>query len=827
MKKGLSVWPALSTVAYGVFSALFYAFGVHADDDIQFDSNFLRISHPENVDLSAYMNNALPAGRYRADIYLNDKLVMIDDIRISGKDARSQRILLSQATVTGLQLKKSRLCASNAGQWCDLQAVLPESRLKFNGGRQRLDVRIPQAMLQHVARGSVNPVLWDAGIPALMLGYNVNGYRSENSSGEYNNLYAALNGGLNIGAWYFRHNGTLSWQQQNGTQQNKYTVLNSYVQHPLAGIAGNLILGESNTSGQLFDSVSFTGASVASDDRMLPASRRGYAPEIRGVAQTNAKVTIRQNGKVIYETTVSPGAFVINDLYPSGYGGDLNVTVREADGTQHFFDVPYASVAQLLRPGTSRYSATAGRLRGDYLSERPAFSEVTYQRGLTNSLTGSGGIQATSFYQAMQAGLAVGTPVGAVSLDTTWSQTRLREKTLRGESIRLSYSKYIPASRTQFSLATWRYSTGNYLSLMDATLLHQQRPDETTDDQTGRTRNRVTLTLSQGLPDKWGQLYVTGILQDYWGRKGYDQQYQAGYTLTTGRMNWSLGVNRSRSAGGEFQNIWTLSFNMPLGSASTPLLTGQVSRDGQGHFSEQVALSGSAGERRQFSWNAGASHQYQSGDSGQIGGSWTGPVSTLTANYAQGKAWKSGSVGVSGTAVAHSGGVTFSPWTGNTFALVEAKGAEGAEIPGYAGTRVDGSGYALVPNLMPYQKNAISIDTTSVEDNLDLDSTSQQVIPYAGAVVKVKYRATAGVPVLIKVSRSNGEGVPFSARATDANENIVGYVGQGSRLYARLAQQNGVLELRWAEGEGARCKMKYSLPSTAGKKLLIFNAICN
>ena len=182
---------------------------------------------------------------------------------------------------------------------------------------------------------------------------------------------------------------------------------------------------------------------------------------------------------------------------------------------------------------------------------------------------------------------------------------------------------------------------------------------------------------------------------------------------------------------------------------------------------------------------------------------------------------------MSGTAVAHSGGVTFSPWTGNTFALVEAKGAEGAEIPGYAGTRVDGLGYALVPNLMPYQKNAVSIDTTSVEDDLDLDSTSKQVIPYAGAVVKVKYRATEGVPVLIKVRRSNGEGVPFSARATDASNNIVGYVGQGGRLYARLAQQCGILELRWAEGEGSRCKMKYSLPSTSGKKLLIFDSICN
>lgn len=133
----------------------------------------------------------------------------------------------------------------------------------------------------------------------------------------------------------------------------------------------------------------------------------------------------------------------------------------------------------------------------------------------------------------------------------------------------------------------------------------------------------------------------------------------------------------------------------------------------------------------------------------------------------------------------------FLSWTGNTFALVEAKGAEGAEIPGYAGTRVNRAGYALVPNLMPYQKNSVSIDPTSVEDDPDLDSTSQQVIPYAGAVVKVKYRAAEGVPVLVTVRRSNGEGVPFSARAIDASNKTVGYVGQGAPVCPSGAAKRG------------------------------------
>lgn len=167
-----------------------------------------------------------------------------------------------------------------------------------------------------------------------MLGYSLNGYSSSSNGQTFNSAFAGINTGLNLGSWYFRHNGSYNWQE-NG--DSKYSSINSYVQRDVPAALGRVLLGQSNTTGQLFDTVPFTGAQFSTDDRMLPESLRGYAPEVRGIARTNALVTVRQSGQVLYETTVSPGEFIIDDLYPTGYGGNLDVTVREADGsTQNF-----------------------------------------------------------------------------------------------------------------------------------------------------------------------------------------------------------------------------------------------------------------------------------------------------------------------------------------------------------------------------------------------------------------------------------------------------------------------------------------------------------
>ena len=55
--------------------------------------------------------------------------------------------------------------------------------------------------------------------------------------------------------------------------------------------------------------------------------------------------------------------FAISDLYATGYNGDLEVTVKETNGKESYFVVPYSSVPQLLREGYSRYSVAAGEIR--------------------------------------------------------------------------------------------------------------------------------------------------------------------------------------------------------------------------------------------------------------------------------------------------------------------------------------------------------------------------------------------------------------------------------------------------------------------------------
>jgi len=63
------------------------------------------------------------------------------------------------------------------------------------------------------------------------------------------------------------------------------------------------------------------------------------------------------------------------DLYPTNSGGDLIVTIHEADGSQDTFTVPYASIPGLVRKEALYYDLSMGYLDDSYISNRPGFGE--------------------------------------------------------------------------------------------------------------------------------------------------------------------------------------------------------------------------------------------------------------------------------------------------------------------------------------------------------------------------------------------------------------------------------------------------------------------
>ncbi|EIQ5684246.1 fimbria/pilus outer membrane usher protein, partial [Salmonella enterica subsp. enterica serovar Newport] len=175
----------------------------------------------------------------------------------------------------------------------------------------------------------------------------------------------------------------------------------TYAERGINSLKSRLTLGESYTTGSVFDSVPFRGVMLASDENMVPYNQRAFAPVVRGIARTQARVEVRQNGYLMSAQTVPAGPFEITDLPSTGGSGDLLVTVLESDGSRQDITVPYNTPAIALRQGYLKYSVAGGQYRSssDYVRHSPVMSaELMY--GLPWNLTVYGGIQTAEHYQS-------------------------------------------------------------------------------------------------------------------------------------------------------------------------------------------------------------------------------------------------------------------------------------------------------------------------------------------------------------------------------------------------------------------------------------------
>ncbi|TCQ91465.1 MULTISPECIES: fimbria/pilus outer membrane usher protein [Rahnella] len=809
-----------------VWSALLFSHVVcyAGSDTVMFNSAFMRSA----IDVNDYaQGNPVLPGIHRVDLYINERWKGRTDVNFSLPDNQSKIAhacfnikLLSELGIDSEKLDENVIYQLKDPHQCaDINMLLPGLDVSYDVTTQHLNVTAPQIYLLRHARGYVSPELWDKGITAATLEYDYNAYHSEMSETQsISTQYLGLLGGINWDVWRLRYKGSFNQSDENGWE---YDNASTYVERAIVPIRSKLVIGESMTEGQVFDSVGFRGAMLASDDRMYMDSQRGYAPVISGVANTTALVQISQRGTRIYETTVPPGSFVIDELYPTGTGGDLLVTVKEADGSERSFTVTYASIAELLRPGTTRYTLMSGTYRNSTVNEKPLIAMGTIRHGFTNLITGYGGVLGGGKYQSVAGGIALNTSLGAISSDITHARTQLHnEISKEGQSYSLAFSKILPVVNTNITLANYRYSSAGYYSIDDAMLIRDQQTSAGNAFYSSsiNRKNRVQISATQDLSEVWGTLNISASTQDYWNRGGRDTEYQMGYTNTFSWFNLNINASRTRDL---VKNIWdnkiAVGISLPLGSSANSVYFNSTYVQERDHQGIQNSVSGSAGDERQYTYSAfgNADHYSSMGNRNTAGasGNWNSPYTRLGGSFSAGQGYQQYGATLSGGAIAYGNGVVFTPIMGDTMAVVEANHASGAKVANNSSLALDKSGKAAVPYLTPYRQNSIELDPKGLSNDIALDVTRQNSVPTAGAVVLLKYETDFGYSALLQISSVRNEEIPFGTPVTDEKNERVGYIAQGSQSFIRVKKSEGKLNVKWGSSPSQQCELLYQLPA--------------
>lgn len=670
----------------------------------------------------------------------------------------------------------------------------------------------------HTPRDYVGPEYWDKGVPAATLSYNLNAYRSASAGRSTNRGHVDLLTGANYDSWHLRHRS--SFEVMSGGSAT-YRSVATYLTHDIPEIRSNLTIGDAFTDGAVFDSFGFRGVSLASSDQMLPDSQRDFAPVVRGIARTNARVVITQNGVTLLETTVSPGPFEINDLYATGYGGDLIVVVHEADGAQESFIVPYSPMPQLLRPGVWRYNVTAGSLQLASTTGSDLFSQATLQHGFSSLSTGYGGVVGTRHYGAVLLGIALNTSAGALSADVTGTRASLADSSsYTGQGVRFSYSKLLRSTDTSITLAAEPFLSKGYYSLTEAQAVRQAILTGADPTSAVRVRRQWQVSINQNLPRRWGNFFLAASVRDNWHSTRRATQLQGGYTnqfrFAGLRLSYGIAIaHQNNVLTGDHDNRVQMNFSLPLGSSRySPALSTSFTQDTSGGVRSrggQEVLIGSAGENHQLSYSVSAS-QTPADSAYTANGQYRGAYSSVAASVSRGSGYSQQSLGATGGLVVHRGGVTLSNQLTDTFGIVEADGAEGARVTNSIGTIINKSGYAVLPFLLPYRMNSVTIDPEgAVSPDVEFKSTTLLVAPRLNSVVLIRFKTVTGHPILITARQPDRSDVPFGASVLDSGGSEVGLVGQDGRIYLRGIPDAGTLSARWGDAPDQQCTFTYKV----------------
>lgn len=761
-----------------------FAYGVEIPKSIEFNLDSLDLADRSNIDLS-YFSSAdyIMPGDYEMDIYINNKPLSSTSEKIRWIDDEKNKkskpcITIEIFPLLGIKEEIQKKINTHINECIPLTDV-DGIRVSGDLSLSRLNISIPQAYLDYEDANWVPPSKWNNGINGALFDYYVLlDAKSENKSPTDSTVSGYGITGFNINEWRFR-----------GDWQAKYLRDGSfdldwsryYAWRAIPRLNAKLTIGENYTSSSIFNSILFSGFSLTTDEKMLPPHLRGYAPEVRGIAKTNAKVVIYQGTKIVKEVIVPPGPFVIQDLN-SSLSGTLDVRIQEEDGSEQKFAINIDSIPYLTRPGTVRFNISTGRpVDYKHKTSGAPFASGEFSWGVSNNWSVYGGSELTNNYQSVAIGAGRDLmSLGALSFDVTTSRAVIidnnNDRTAKGNSYKVSYAKNFDELKSKIRFAGYRFSDKEFMGLNDFISL---KNDHTV---TKKNKNMYTVSFTQTVEPIGTNIYMSYDHRSFW-----DKPSEERYTLTFDKtldIGEFRGVNISSSLFRTISPLYNdkgfyISMSIPVGTG----YYGYNSYVSHGTSSNQISYYDRNNDGDSFSLNA------QIEKNGRLGGTYNhlGDFAQFNVNISS----KNGNLSNASTSV--QGGVTATMHgmafhrnssMGSTRMLVDSNGVKGIPIKG-SGPDITTSrfGYAVISDLSDYRSNSVNINVNSLADDAEVKDSVVRSFLTEGAIGLGNFDVISGKKLMAEIYSTDGAPLPFGTIIKNQIGQEVGIVSDSGTVY--------------------------------------------
>lgn len=797
----------------------------------------------EGVDLSVFSNpGGGIEGEREVSVYVNDTFYNRSSLKFINNGSTGvlepgfpsgffDRILASEYNAL--------LNESNVSTEAFIKAV-PYSEVKFDEGNSRLDISIPQAYLKGTTQLKSMPDTWEHGIPAIIADYRLSGSSNRNEYTSSYNLFSSSNLGLNFHEWRLRtllNYSYYSSESKYGKKTKKDTLdfYSSYIERDIGALRSTMRAGELSIQGKILDSFNYVGGTIYSNDEMLNDNLRSYTPTIRGIANSQAIVTVKQKDRIVLQENVPPGPFELKDFVLTGYSGDLLVHIKESDGQEHSFIQPFSTLPEMKRDGVSNYSFSFGRYdnRGSkkYYQDN-GFIFSSWSRGFGYGMTLFGDTLHSDGYNFLGMGstLSLG-ELGAISGDISISRAKKNDEQHIGQSYGFKYSKNKIDTGTTLTLATYRYSTEDFYSFSD----YVSKQDTIYNMWSNKLKNRISLNLNQSLGN-YGSLSLMASRQNYWSTGQVNESISLAHNLgfngvyisTSFSLDQVSGLNVNQKNNKSFGIYATIPVNTLLGknSWSSSSLSYNMTKNANS-INNNVNLTGTipdtkAQYRVSHGWgNNGVSSSNAlslnwSGDyiNSSVGYTWSGNVRTL--DYS-----------ASGSAIVYPWGIAMgSDSVMNGASIVDTQGVSGVKVR--QGGKTSSLGTALVSSLQPYTENRVDLDPQDLPDDIVIGNLSKSFIPSNGAVIHLKYDVFKGKQVVFNLKKRDGSSLPFGTIVSLAGRKTdnTGIVDDEGRVYLAGVPDQGTLQASY--GKNKTCDISFNLSDkyTKNTPIIEYDGFC-